>query len=95
MVVNGTSITPSSEVPFFGVIFDKGLTWTPHVKILTGKCAKGINLLRCLAGTEWVAHRDSLLLLYKAIIRSHLDYGGLVLGNMSMSNRKKTGDSPV
>ena len=81
MVVNGTSLKPSSEVSFLGVIFDKGLTWILHVKRLTGKCAKGINLLCCLFGTEWGAHRDSLLLLYKAIIRSHLDYGGLILGN--------------
>ena len=62
MVVNGTSLKPSSEVSFLGVIFEKGLTWTPHVKMLTGKCAKGINLLRCLSGTEWGTHRDSLLL---------------------------------
>ena len=56
--------------------------------MLTGECAKGINLFRCLSGTEWGAHRDSPLLLYKAIIRSHLDYGGLVLGEVHEQSKK-------
>ena len=72
IVVNGTSLKPSSEVSFFGVIFDKGLTWTPRVKMLTGKCAKRINLVRhCLSGTEWGTHRDSLLL------ESYYSFSGL------------------
>ena len=89
MVINGTCIHPSRVVSFLGVTFDKGLTWTPQVKELIGKCAKGINLLRCLSGTEWGAHRDSLLMIYKAKIRSHLDYGCLAFGDMAKSNRKK------
>ena len=52
MVVNGTSLKVSSEVSFLGIVFDKGLTWSPHVKKLSARCVKGLNLLRCISGTE-------------------------------------------
>ncbi|GFQ76046.1 probable RNA-directed DNA polymerase from transposon X-element [Trichonephila clavata] len=40
--------------------------------------AKALNILKVLANTRWGADRTSLLRLYRALIRSKLDYGSVV-----------------
>lgn len=65
-------ILPSAKV--LGCTFDRKLNWNEHVDILVLKCTKVINLLRCLTGTDWGAHTPQLLQIYKALIRSRLDY---------------------
>lgn len=44
-------------------------------KIYNSKANEDVNLLRSVCGTGWGSDPSTLLLLYKAIIRSHLDYG--------------------
>jgi hypothetical protein len=47
-------------------------------------------LLRALAGTWWGAHPSSLLLVYKSIIRSKVDYGSFLFSSASRSHRSVT-----
>ncbi|GFR07904.1 fibroblast growth factor receptor 3 [Trichonephila clavata] len=42
------------------------------------RSAKALNILKVLANTRWGADRTSLLRLYRALIRSKLDYGSVV-----------------
>jgi len=42
---------------------------------------KGLNLLRVLAHTSWGADQETLLHLYRSLIRSKLDYGCIVYGS--------------
>ena len=42
---------------------------------------KGLNLLRVLAHTSWGADQETLLHLYRSLIRSKLDYGCIVHGS--------------
>lgn len=67
------------EVKFLGVILDSGLTGIPHLKYVTQKCEKNINILRTLSGVWWGAHPFSQKLLYNALIRSQMDYGSFIL----------------
>ena len=43
------------EHRFLGIIFDKKLTFKPHIKHLRSKCNKAIQLLRVIAHTDWGA----------------------------------------
>ncbi len=70
---------------FLGLHFDSRLTWRNHVSQLKTKCLKALNLLKCITGTKWGADRKSLLMLYKALIRSRVDYGSIVYGSASES----------
>lgn len=45
-----------------------------------------MNLLKALANTDWGAERKTLLMLYKSLIRSKIDYGCIVYGNAAKSN---------
>ena len=46
---------------FLGVVFDRKLSFNPHIKHLPDKCTKAINLLRVLAHTSWGADQETLL----------------------------------
>ena len=75
LTVGGCPIKVEKTVKFLGVIFDKTLTWSPHLDYVVARCNKRLNLLKVLAGTRWGASKDMLLLVYKALIRSLIDYG--------------------
>jgi len=45
---------------FLGMWMDSKLTFGIHIQKLIDKCKKGINVMRCLAGVEWGASRQSL-----------------------------------
>ena len=68
-----------------GVIFDKRLTFLPHIKHLKDKSLKALNLLKVVSGTEWGGDRKVLLRLYQSLVRSKLDYGSIVYGSARKS----------
>jgi len=53
LLLNGTPIPVVEETKFLGVIFDRKLSFIPHIKHLKDKCTKALNLLRVLAHTSW------------------------------------------
>jgi len=78
LLLNGTPVPVVEETKFLGVVFDRKLSFIPHIKHLKDKCTKALNLLRVLAHTSWGADRETLLHLYRSLIRSKLDYGCIV-----------------
>ena len=73
------------QCKFLGVIFDRKLSFISHIKHLKEKCTKALNLLRVIAHTTWGADQQTLLHLYRALIRSKLDYGCIVYGSARIS----------
>jgi len=80
LLLNGTPVPVVEETKFLGVIFDRKLSFIPHIIHLKDKCTK-VNLLRVLAHTSWGADQETLLHLYRSLIRSKLDYGCIVYGS--------------
>ena len=66
------------------MIFDKKLSFIPHIKYLKAKCLKSLNIWKVLYHT-WGANRTTLLQLYRSLIRSKLDYGSIVYGSARKS----------
>ena len=81
LTLDGQPIPVEEETKFLGVIFDKKLSFIPHIKKLKAKCQKALNLLRVVAHTDWGADRKIILNLYRTIVRSKLDYGCIVYGS--------------
>ena len=88
LTLDGTPIPVVEENKFQGVIFDRKLSFIPHIKQLKAKCQKALNLLRVVAHTDWGADRKVLLNLYRTIIRSKLDYGSIIYGSARKSYLK-------
>ncbi|GFX46002.1 RNase H domain-containing protein [Trichonephila clavipes] len=68
-----------------GLIFDQSLRFHRHLKDLKIRSANALNILKVLANTHWGADRTSLLRLYRALIRSKLDYGSVVYSSACKS----------
>jgi len=85
LLLNGSPIPVVEEVKFLGIIFDKKLSFLPHLRYLKNKCSKALNLLRVVAHTSCGADQQTLLHLYRSVIRSKLDYGCIVYGSACSS----------
>ncbi|XP_035985721.1 uncharacterized protein LOC118559100 [Fundulus heteroclitus] len=66
------------EFKYLGLWLDSSYTWKTHIKQLETKCKKVINLMKAVAGNDWGADKQSLLNIYRALMRSAIDYGCIV-----------------
>ncbi|KAM0731572.1 putative RNA-directed DNA polymerase from transposon X-element [Formica fusca] len=60
---------------FLGIHLDCRLSGREHSRFLLGRCSKLINILSMLRGTWWGASPQLLLSIYRALIRSSMEYG--------------------
>ncbi|GFV06895.1 putative RNA-directed DNA polymerase from transposon X-element [Trichonephila clavipes] len=65
--------------------YDMSWRFHRHLKDLKIRSANALNILKVLANTHWGADRTSLLRLYRALIRSKLDYGSVVYSSACKS----------
>ena len=87
--INHRQISISDTIKFLGVVFDKKITFLPHISNLRTRCDKSLNILKVLSNTSWGADRPSLLKIYRAVIRSRLDYACQIYGSAGSSYLKK------
>jgi len=73
--INGSSIKVNKTVRFIGVVFDRALTWSAHIDQVVTRCNKRLNLMKVMTGTRWGVSKGVLLIVYKALICSVIDYG--------------------
>ena len=73
------------QYKFLG-IFDRKLSFIPHINYLKAKCQKALQLLRVVAHTDWGADKLTLLILYRSLVRSKLDYGCFIYGSARKSH---------
>lgn len=74
---------------YLGITLDPKLRWLPHIISLISFGSRWANFLRAITGTWWGSHPTDLLLIYKSIIRSKVDYGCFLFGSASFSNWKR------
>ena len=65
------------------------LSWTGHIKSLIERCLPRVNILRAVSNHHWGADRVTLLLLYRSLIRSVMDYGSIFYMSASKTNIDK------
>ena len=87
-----TEIPVVNEYKFLGAIFDRKLSFISHIKYLKTKTTRSQQLLRVVTHTKWGADRQALLKLYKALLRSQLDYAIFIelLGSPTLKSSTKS-----
>ena len=85
LTLNDLAIPVVQEHKFLGVIFDNKLSFIPHIKYLKARCLKALNLLKVVSRFDWGADSIVLLRLYRALVRSKLDYGSILYGSARKS----------
>ena len=75
MVFNNNNVSQTFSQKHQGVILDFKLAFEEHLNNVLAKVKKSISLLRKL---RILLPRTTLITIYKAFIRSHLDYGDIL-----------------
>ncbi|PJE77995.1 hypothetical protein CI610_03074 [invertebrate metagenome] len=78
-----TKLKFEKQVRYLGMIIDHKLTWSKHIQYVKETCQKAINTMRYISGCKFGANKTTQLMLYKALVRSRLDYGCQVYNTAS------------
>ena len=81
LFLDNTILPYEDEVKFLGVIFDKKLTFGPHIHDLCYRAKLSMNILKVVSNFDWGADRETLLRLYKSLCLSKLDYACQIYGS--------------
>lgn len=73
--MHDTVINIVNKTKFLGLLFDSKLKWNAHIDYIIERVTKRMNMMRHLSGSTWGADRYTLLILYKTLILSIIDYG--------------------
>ena len=87
--LEGNVLTYKNNHRFLGMIFDSKLTWQLHIENIVTRSKRKLNILRALTGTKWGSSSKSLLIVYRAIIRSIFDYGCQAYNSAADTTKKK------
>ena len=85
LIFNNNNFSQTYSQKHLGVILDFKLTFEEHLNNVLAKVNKAVSLLRKLRN---ILPRTTLITIYKAFIRSHLDYGD-VLYDQAFNNSFK------
>ena len=88
LLLGKQTIKVVKEAKFLGIIFDSKLNFISHIKSLKTKCLKALNIIKCVSSTKLGGDQKTLLNLYRALIRSKLDYGSIIYGSARKSYLK-------
>lgn len=82
-------IPVNSVTKYLGITLDSKLLWNHHIKSLIANISPSLNLIQMLSSTYWGSDPLILSILYKAVIRSKLDYGSVLYGSSSKTHLHK------
>ena len=72
-ITMGDTLLPVEEsTKILGLWWDSHLSFKKH-SVLKTQCKEALNLIRVVAHLKWGGERDTLLMLYRTIVRSKLD----------------------
>ena len=71
----GDDVIPLQKNPkILGVLFDPLFTFSPHIREIAKATTNRLKILKALAGTSWGQESDTMILTFKALIRSKIDF---------------------
>ena len=85
----GESMEKVEQLKYLGIWLDQKGTWRTHVENIELKCKKVINLMRAIVGKDWGADKPSLIYIYRALMRSAIDYGCMLYGAAAKTHLNK------
>jgi len=90
LLLNDSEIAFVNDHKYLGMTLDAPkLNWKSHIDKLKSRCIPRMNILSAVSHYAWGADRRTLYSLYKALVRSTLDYGSIFYDTASDGNLKK------
>ena len=78
--LDGTILKEVESKMFLGMILDRKLTWELHIEYLRGSALRATNILSVISRANLETDITALMRVYRAIVRSKLDYGCQLYG---------------
>ncbi|CAK9798615.1 RNA-directed DNA polymerase from mobile element jockey [Anthophora plagiata] len=72
--IGENNIRSKNQTKFLGLLIDKNLRFDNHIRNIQTTCNKTTNIIKFLRGTWWGSNPQTLLHLYKTLIRARLEY---------------------
>ena len=86
--LQGEDIPWHVSLKILGVLFDRNLTFKPHVKYIQGKCTKRLNIIKAVASPKWGVTTSNLIHIVNAIIRGLIEYACAIYQSASKTTLK-------
>jgi hypothetical protein len=74
----GSNLPLCRTPKILGVTFDPHFTFSPHIAAICQRARPRLNILKSLAGTSWGQQKETLLVTFKALIKSLITYAAPV-----------------
>jgi len=87
--IKGEMLRYEREASFLGIVYDIQATYRRQIEIVKGKVEKRCNILEWLNRVLWGMEVNTTLLVYKAFIRSVIDYGLFVIFPRDVKGKTK------
>lgn len=71
---------------YLGEVLDRRLNWLPHLRLISSRATMAINVIRTLSRVSWGTNPSVLLMIYRTLVRSHLEWGCQLFSSSSRSN---------
>jgi hypothetical protein len=83
------SIPVVNEPKFLGITFDSRFTFKNHIENLHASCIKRLNVVKILSSRSWRLSSETLINIYKSLVRSIIEYSSIIIENAARSNFQK------
>ena len=93
--IMGHEIKVSNSTKFLGVTLDSKLNWSEHIDKQINKCKQTLFQCRRAVGPTWGFTPQTMLWIYRSIIRPMLSYGALVWSNAMLIKKNKTNTAKI
>ena len=87
--IGDEDIETVTVIKVLGLLLDEKLTWVPQIDVLKQKCLKSLNAMKLMVRYSKCGDPNFLLRIYRALIRSKLDYGCQAYGTAGKSHLEK------
>lgn len=78
IMMNSVSLEVVSEHRFLGLTLDSKLLWNKHIQNIKVECLNRMKVLKVMSHQQWGSSESILLRVYRALIRSRMDYGSFI-----------------
>lgn len=75
------SLPNCARVRYLGVVWDYKLDWSEHILNTRNNARRLLSMLSSVAGFDWGAQPESLLTVFKTLIRPKMDWGCFLFAN--------------
>lgn len=89
LYINDKNIRYVKEFKYLGMTFDSKLSWNAHIKDVTSRAEKAINVLKMVSSNKYGSDRNLMLKLHKIMFLPVINYGSFVFYNTSQTNLSK------